>query len=79
MNHQHKKTCEQIIENLKKDIGEINTNLVTKYNIKLPECNDNNFAKEDLKKRLAMKFLSQITHKESYFINRFVVSIGKIN
>ena len=54
-----KKTCQQIIENLKKDNGETNTNLVNKYNIKIAECNDNSLAKEDLKKRLAMKFFSQ--------------------
>ena len=30
-----KQTCEQIIENLNKDIGETKTNLVNKYNIKI--------------------------------------------
>ena len=72
-----KKTCEQIIENLKKDSGETNTNLVNKYNIKFAESNDNSLAKEDLKKRLAMKFPSQITHKESYSSSRSVVCIAK--
>ena len=71
-----KKTCEQIIENLKKDNGETNTNLVNKYNIKIVESNDNSLAK-DLKKRLAMKFPNQITHKESYSSNRSVVCIAK--
>ena len=43
-----KTTYEQIIENLKKDNGKTNTNLVSKYNIKITESNDNSLAKEDI-------------------------------
>ena len=70
------KTIEKIIENLKKENGNTNANLVNKYNVKIAESNNNSFAKENLKTRLVMKFPSQITHKESYPINRSVVCIA---
>ena len=74
---QHKqKTCEQIIENLKADNGETNTNLVNKYNINIAESNDNCLAK-DLKTRLAVKFPNQITHKDSYSVTRPGVCITR--
>ena len=61
----------------KQDKGVTNANLVNKYNIKMTEFNDNSLAKKDLKQRLAVKFPSQITHKDSYSVTRPGVCITR--